>query len=220
MTKCNCNKRRKLNRKRLINSQLWLRSSGSGSGVTVLKYSTPLAVNAAAISSVVTTQARGCPLPIGFPMVTMSGQKTPPSIWKAQKWLPTRPKPVCTSSATNTPPAERTYLWSETDDDWLVNQKTHRWASTNEGRKTHQLAGSHIHRHIQGWIDWNLEDSFPMFLRRVPRRGKSECFVYKDLLCYFGWISWGKNDLTSDTGQWFSKERGHLWNSYSCYKWL
>lgn len=79
--------------------------------VTVLKYSTPLAVKASAISTVVATQARGCPLPIGLPMVTISGQKPSPCSWNAQKWLPTRPKPVCTSSATNTPPAERTYLW-------------------------------------------------------------------------------------------------------------
>lgn len=83
--------------------------------LTVLKYSTPLAVKAPAISAVVATHDRGCPLPIGLPIVTMSGLKSSPCSWKAQKWLPTRPKPVCTSSATNTPPAERTYLSRQSD---------------------------------------------------------------------------------------------------------
>ena len=43
------------------------------SQLTVLKYSTPQASKLAAISLVVTTAAMGWPLPIGFPMVTMSG---------------------------------------------------------------------------------------------------------------------------------------------------
>ena len=41
--------------------------------LTVLKYSTPQAWKLAAISGVVTTAATGCPLPMGLPMVTMSG---------------------------------------------------------------------------------------------------------------------------------------------------
>ena len=41
---------------------------------TVLKYSTPQAANLSAISLVVMTAATGCPLPIGLPKVTMSGQ--------------------------------------------------------------------------------------------------------------------------------------------------
>ena len=42
--------------------------------LTVLKYSTPLDANFLAISLVVTTAETGWPLPIGLPMVTMSGQ--------------------------------------------------------------------------------------------------------------------------------------------------
>ena len=41
--------------------------------LTVLKYSTPPEEKLAAISGVVTRQATGCPLPIGLPIVTMSG---------------------------------------------------------------------------------------------------------------------------------------------------
>ena len=41
--------------------------------LTVLKYSTPPAEKLAAISGVVIRQATGCPLPIGLPIVTMSG---------------------------------------------------------------------------------------------------------------------------------------------------
>ena len=71
----------------------------------VLKYSIPV-WNDAAISRVVTTAARGCPFPIGFPIVTMSGTQS--WVSKAQKCDPTRPKPTCTSSAIQTPPASRT----------------------------------------------------------------------------------------------------------------
>ena len=39
-------------------------------------------------------------------MVTMSG--CTPWFWKPQKWEPVRPKPVCTSSAIQTPPAALT----------------------------------------------------------------------------------------------------------------
>lgn len=46
--------------------------------LTVLKYSTPVAANASAISFVVATQAMGCPLPMGFPIVTMSGINSSP----------------------------------------------------------------------------------------------------------------------------------------------
>lgn len=81
-----------------------------GSGLTVLKYSIPDEAKAWATAAVVTTQDIGCPLPIGFPMVTMSGTKSAPCSWNAQKWLPTRPKPTWTSSAMTTPPALRTCL--------------------------------------------------------------------------------------------------------------
>jgi hypothetical protein len=40
---------------------------------TVLKYSTPASQNVAAIRGVVITAAIGCPLPIGLPIVTISG---------------------------------------------------------------------------------------------------------------------------------------------------
>lgn len=73
--------------------------------LTVLKYSTPVAENASAISFVVATQATGCPFPIGFPIVTISGIKSSPWSWNAQKCLPTLPKPTWISSAINTPPA-------------------------------------------------------------------------------------------------------------------
>lgn len=76
--------------------------------LTVLKYSRPEAPKASAISLVVTTQDIGWPLPIGFPMVTMSGTKSSPCSWNAQKCFPTRPKPTWTSSAMKTPPA----LWT------------------------------------------------------------------------------------------------------------
>ena len=72
----------------------------------VLKYSIPLS-NEAAISGVVTTAASGWPLPIGLPIVTMSG--TTPCVSKPQKCVPTRPNPTCTSSAMQTPPAARTW---------------------------------------------------------------------------------------------------------------
>lgn len=78
--------------------------------LTVLKYSRPEAPKLSAISLVVTTQDIGWPLPMGFPMVTMSGTKSSPCSWKAQKCFPTLPKPTWTSSAMNTPPAARTYL--------------------------------------------------------------------------------------------------------------
>lgn len=44
----------------------------------MLKYSIPEAAKACATSAVVTTQDIGCPFPIGFPMVTMSGTKSAP----------------------------------------------------------------------------------------------------------------------------------------------
>lgn len=78
--------------------------------LTVLKYSIPDNMKASATSLVVTTHDMGWPLPIGFPMVTMSGTKSSPWSWKAQKWVPTRPKPTWTSSAMKTPPALRTCL--------------------------------------------------------------------------------------------------------------
>lgn len=46
--------------------------------LTVLKYSTPVAANASAICFVVATQASGCPFPMGFPIVTISGIKPSP----------------------------------------------------------------------------------------------------------------------------------------------
>lgn len=104
--------------------------------VTVLKYSTPLAVKAPAISAVVATHANGCPFPIGLPIVTISGQKSSPCSWKAQKWLPTRPKPVCTSSTTNTPPAERTYLdrvWQIHADNFLSLLLEQKWRNKQLG---------------------------------------------------------------------------------------
>lgn len=73
--------------------------------LTVLKYSMPEFLKASATSLVVTTHDMGCPLPMGLPMVTMSGTKSSPCSWKAQKWVPTRPNPTCTSSAMNRPPA-------------------------------------------------------------------------------------------------------------------
>ncbi len=50
--------------------------------------------------------ATGWPFAMGFPTVTMSGAN-PSQSWP-QKWLPTRPKPGCTSSAMIRPPAART----------------------------------------------------------------------------------------------------------------
>ena len=41
--------------------------------LTVLKYSMPPVAKLLAIALVVTTAAMGCPLPIGLPIVTMSG---------------------------------------------------------------------------------------------------------------------------------------------------
>ncbi len=58
---------------------------------TVLKYSVPIFSKLSAISGVVTTQAIGCPFPIGFPIVTISGTTSCDS--KAHI-LPTRPKPT------------------------------------------------------------------------------------------------------------------------------
>lgn len=40
---------------------------------TVLKYETPVAAKLSAIFCVVTTAPTGCPLPIGFAIVTISG---------------------------------------------------------------------------------------------------------------------------------------------------
>lgn len=74
----------------------------------VEKNSMPLSKERA-ISRVVTTAASGWPAPMGLPRTRISG--TAPCISKAQKWLPTRPKPAWTSSAMHTPPARRT--WSK-----------------------------------------------------------------------------------------------------------
>lgn len=87
---------------------------------------------ASAISLRVTTAESGKPLAMGLPVVTMSGHtpaspappatlcehlppcgtkpasKVVPCVSKAQKWEPTLPKPVCTSSATHSPPTPRT----------------------------------------------------------------------------------------------------------------
>ena len=59
-----------------------------------------------AISSVVTTAARGKPLPMPLAIVTMSG--TTPWFSNPQNLVPVLPKPVCTSSAIQTPPAALT----------------------------------------------------------------------------------------------------------------
>ncbi len=80
-------------------------SAETGLPPKVLKYSIPPA-NERAISGVVTTAPSGCPLPIGLPIVTMSG--TTPWSSKPQKCTPTRPNPICTSSAMQTPPEART----------------------------------------------------------------------------------------------------------------
>ena len=55
---------------------------------------------------VVTTAPSGKPLPIGLPMVTISGT----TLWVSnpQKCVPTRPKPTWTSSAMHSPPASLT----------------------------------------------------------------------------------------------------------------
>ena len=47
---------------------------------------------------------------VHVPTVTMSGTTSSPCVWKAHQWAPTRPKPTCTSSAIQTPPAARTAL--------------------------------------------------------------------------------------------------------------
>ena len=62
---------------------------------------------ASAIARVVSTAPRGKPLPMGLPSTTMSG--TTPWVSKPQKCVPSRPKPTCTSSAMQTPPAARTW---------------------------------------------------------------------------------------------------------------
>ena len=53
-----------------------------------------------------TAAARGRPLPNGLPTVTTSGAT--PCTSKAYQLLPSRPRPVWTSSATTTPPRRRT----------------------------------------------------------------------------------------------------------------
>ena len=58
-----------------------------------------------AISGVVTTAASGKPFPMPLAIVTMSG--ITPWFWNPQKLLPVRPKPVCTSSEMQSPPASR-----------------------------------------------------------------------------------------------------------------
>mmetsp|Transcript_41580 Transcript_41580/g.106380 ORF Transcript_41580/g.106380 Transcript_41580/m.106380 type:complete len:319 (+) Transcript_41580:2892-3848(+) len=68
----------------------------------VLKYSMPLA-NACAMRCVVTTAPMGKPFPMPLPSVTISGRVSPAAS-KPQKEQPMRPKPVCTSSATQTAP--------------------------------------------------------------------------------------------------------------------
>mmetsp|Transcript_46214 Transcript_46214/g.148920 ORF Transcript_46214/g.148920 Transcript_46214/m.148920 type:complete len:206 (-) Transcript_46214:799-1416(-) len=71
----------------------------------VLKYSGP-AAKASDTRRVATTAASGIPFPIGLPIVTMSG--TTPCCSNPHQQVPKRPSPVCTSSATQTPPAART----------------------------------------------------------------------------------------------------------------
>lgn len=116
--------------------------------VTVLKYSTPLSVKAFAISSVVAKHATGCPLPIGLPMVTISGQKSSPCCSKPQKWLPKRPKPVCTSSATKMPPAERTYLYDKGQIHFILV-----WTITGNTRNAHHHSLCNF-----GRVPWRQDD--------------------------------------------------------------
>ena len=68
----------------------------------VLKYSMPV-TKASATFLVVTTAAKGCPLPIGLPKVTISGITS--CVSKAHQCVPTLPNPTCTSSAIHKPPA-------------------------------------------------------------------------------------------------------------------
>lgn len=93
---------------------------------------------AAATSGVVTTAARGRPLPMPFAIVTMSG--TTPWFWKPQKALPVRPKPVCTSSAMHTPPCARTIC---------RQQQQPAAAVVGAG---HKQRGQHPHTFSQGWL--------------------------------------------------------------------
>ena len=76
----------------------------------VLKYSMPPPEKDVAYSCVVTTAPIGKPFPIGFPRVTISG--TTPYISNAQKWLPTLPKPTCTSSAIHAAPSSLIALYT------------------------------------------------------------------------------------------------------------
>ena len=76
----------------------------SGLPPKVLMWS--LCARAAAISEVVATAASGRPLPMPLAIVTISGMT--PERSKPQKLSPVRPKPVCTSSAMQTPPWART----------------------------------------------------------------------------------------------------------------
>lgn len=47
--------------------------------LTVLKYSKPVFLKLSAICCVVITAATGCPLPIGLPIVTISGITSSPN---------------------------------------------------------------------------------------------------------------------------------------------
>ena len=76
----------------------------------VLKYSMPPPEKDVAYSCVVTTAPIGKPFPIGLPRVTISG--TTPYISNAQKWLPTLPKPTCTSSAIQAAPSSLIALYT------------------------------------------------------------------------------------------------------------
>mmetsp|Transcript_10495 Transcript_10495/g.32605 ORF Transcript_10495/g.32605 Transcript_10495/m.32605 type:complete len:232 (-) Transcript_10495:801-1496(-) len=108
-------------RRRLISRALRCRPSASMMSSTavpaahatgfpplVLKYCTPS--KASAISRRHTTAPSGKPLPMGLPSTRMSG--TTPCASKAQKCVPQRPKPVCTSSAMTMPPAWRMWAYA------------------------------------------------------------------------------------------------------------
>jgi len=84
-------------------------AADTGLPPNVLKNSMPLS-NDEAISRVVTTAPIGWPLPSGLPITTMSG--TTPWASNAQKCVPMRPRPVCTSSAMHTPPAACTAAYT------------------------------------------------------------------------------------------------------------
>ena len=112
-----------------------------------------------AILEEVTTADIGWPLPIGLPIVTMSGH-TPKRVCRrlwhtfqcyvpcdsnSQKYFPPLPNPVCTSSITQSPPASCTNLIPHTHTEMRVYMKCQVHLTWKQQGNSYWAVGSDQH---------------------------------------------------------------------------